>query len=74
MCRNIKRLRNPERPPTDEERHDAALQFVRKVSGYHAPSNSNEVVFTQAVKEVAAASRKMFDGFLVPERSSKVYA
>ena len=50
MCRNIKTLRNPERPPTDEELHDAALQFVRKVSGYRAPSKANEAVFGQAVE------------------------
>ncbi len=39
MCRNIKRLRHADHPPTDAELHDAALQFVRKISGFHAPSS-----------------------------------
>jgi hypothetical protein len=61
MCRNIKVLRQPERPPTDEEIHLAALQFVRKVSGYRQPSRKNSQTFEQAVAEVAAATRRMFD-------------
>jgi hypothetical protein len=60
MCRNIKRLRRPEQAPTDEELHDAALQFVRKISGYHAPSQANQKVFDEAVREIAAASRTLF--------------
>jgi len=59
MCRNIKKLRNPERPPTDEEIALAALQFVRKVSGYQKPSRMNEPAFENAVAEVAAATRRM---------------
>lgn len=65
MCRNIKKLRYPERPPTDQELEEAALQFVRKVSGYRKPSKANEAVFDQAVQEVAAATRRMFDDLLV---------
>lgn len=61
MCRNIKKLRHPDQPPTDQEVHDAALQFVRKISGYHAPSKVNEAAFETAVNEVAAVSRKLFD-------------
>jgi hypothetical protein len=61
MCRNIKKLRTPERPPTDEEITLAALQFVRKVSGYQKPSRVNEAAFEEAVVEVAAATRKLFE-------------
>jgi hypothetical protein len=62
MCRNIKQLRNPERPPTDEELHDAALQFVRKISGYRQPSKANEVAYATAVAEIATISRQLFEG------------
>lgn len=61
MCRNIKQLRDPERPPTDEEIALAALQFVRKVSGYRKPSRANQPAFDAAVAEVALATRRMFD-------------
>ena len=60
MCRNIKRLRHPDHPPTDSELHDAALQFVRKISGFHAPSKANEDVFNTAVRDVATAGRVLF--------------
>jgi len=65
MCRNIKQLRSPTGPPTDEEIHDAALQFVRKVSGYRAPSKANQPAFEQAVEEVSAAVRVMFGQLVV---------
>lgn len=65
MCRNIKKLRQPERAPTDEELHDAALQFVRKISGYRVPSRANEATFHRAVDEVARASRRLFDDLSV---------
>ena len=61
MCRNIKQLRYADRPPTDAELHDAALQFVRKISGYRKPSKANEVAFETAVAEIAAVSRQLFD-------------
>jgi hypothetical protein len=61
MCRNIKVLRQAERPPTDEEIQLAALQFVRKVSGYRQPSRKNAQAFDQAVEKVAAATRQLFD-------------
>ena len=61
MCRNIKRLRQPDRPPTDAELHDAALQFVRKISGFRVPSRANHDAFTLAVADVAAAGRRLFD-------------
>jgi hypothetical protein len=57
MCRNIKQLRQPDRPPTDQEIELAALQFVRKVSGYRQPSKANTLVFNQAVAQIAAATR-----------------
>ena len=60
MCRNIKRLRHPDRQPTDEELHDAALQFVRKISGFHAPSKANEPAFNAAVQDVASVGRVLF--------------
>jgi hypothetical protein len=65
MCRNIRKLRGPDGPPTDAELRDAALQFVRKVSGFRKPSRANEEVFDAAVEEIAAASRRLFDGLAV---------
>lgn len=59
MCRNIKPLFNFEPPVTEDEIHGAALQFVRKVSGFNAPSKANQAAFERAVEEVAAASRKL---------------
>jgi len=59
MCRNIKTLFNFEPPVTDEEIRGAALQFVRKVSGFNKPSKSNEAAFLAAVDEVAAATRNL---------------
>lgn len=59
MCRNIKSLFNFEPPVTDEEIRAAALQFVRKVSGFNKPSKVNEAAFLAAVGEVAAASRTL---------------
>ncbi|HET8563843.1 MAG TPA: DUF2277 domain-containing protein [Candidatus Binatia bacterium] len=59
MCRNIKPLFNYEPSVTDEEIRGAALQFVRKVSGFNKPSKANEAAFLAAVDEVAAASRNL---------------
>jgi hypothetical protein len=61
MCRNIKQLRRPDESPSDEEIKAAALQFVRKVSGYRAPSRANRAAFEQAVAEVAAATQTLFE-------------
>ena len=52
MCRNIKPLFNFEPPATGNEMHDAALQFVRKISGYNAPSHANEAAFHEAVEDI----------------------
>ncbi len=59
MCRNIKNLFNFEPPVTDDEIHDAALQFVRKISGFNKPSKANEVAFNAAIEEISAASAKL---------------
>ena len=56
MCRNIRPLFNFEPPASDEEVRDAALQFVRKISGFTKPSQANAEAFERAVDEVAAAS------------------
>jgi len=61
MCRNIKTLFNFSPPATDAEIRDAALQFVRKLSGFTAPSKSNEAVFAKAVEEVSASARTLID-------------
>jgi hypothetical protein len=60
MCRNIKRLRHPDHAPTDAALHDAALQFVRKISGFHKPSHTNHEAFDTAVQDVSAAARVLF--------------
>ena len=59
MCRSIKMLRNADMPATDEEVWAAALQFVRKVSGYRKPSQVNTAAFQAAVDEIASASHKL---------------
>ena len=59
MCRSIKTLFNFEPPVTDEEIRAAALQFVRKVSGFNKPSKANEAAFLAAVNEVAAVSKRL---------------
>ena len=61
MCRSIKTLRTPKGKATDEEVRAAALQFVRKVSGYRTPSPANEQVFNEAVDEVAEASKRLLE-------------
>ena len=61
MCRNIKTLFNFDPPATDEEIRAASLQFVRKLSGFNAPSRANEVVFNSAIEEVAAVARRLVD-------------
>jgi hypothetical protein len=70
MCRSIKTLRNAEIPATEEEIRAAALQFVRKVSGYRKPSHANEEAFEKAVDEVAKATQILLDGLKQPVRSN----
>jgi len=61
MCRNIKTLYNFDPPVTDDEIHAAALQFVRKISGFNKPSKANEAAFLVAVEEITAISKKLLD-------------
>ena len=61
MCRNIKTLFNFDPPATDEEIREASLQFVRKLSGFNAPSKANEAAFDHAIDEVAAVARRLID-------------
>ena len=65
MCRNIKKLRYPERPPNDEELELAALQFVRKVTGDRKPSRANEEAFNTAIAEISAATQRLFDRLVI---------
>jgi hypothetical protein len=61
MCRNIKTLFNFDPPATDEEIRAASLQFVRKLSGFNAPSKANEAAFDRAIDETAAVARRLID-------------
>jgi hypothetical protein len=61
MCRSIKPLRLPDRQANPEEIAEAALQYVRKVSGYRKPSRANQEAFEAAVEEVAEATRRMLE-------------
>jgi hypothetical protein len=61
MCRNIKPLFNFDPPATEAEIHDAALQFVRKLSGFNAPSQRNKKAFDRAVKKVTAAAAQLLE-------------
>ena len=64
MCRNIRTLFNFEPPATEDEIRASALQFVRKLSGFNAPSKANEEAFQQAVAETAAVARKLVDSLV----------
>lgn len=68
MCRSIKTLRRPDGPATEEEVGAAALQFVRKVSGYRAPSRANKEAFDAAVVQITAASRTLLSQLGGPSR------
>jgi hypothetical protein len=72
MCRNIQQLRGAEPAATDAEVRDAALQYVRKVSGYRVPSAANQATFEAAVDEVAAATRRLLDDLTVGGGSKPV--
>ena len=64
MCRSIITLRRPD-PATEDEVQGAALQYVRKISGYRAPSRANQEVFDRAVDEVSRATRRLLDELVV---------
>jgi hypothetical protein len=68
MCRSIVKLRNEESPATDEEVRAAALQFVRKVSGYRQPSRRNAEAFEAAVDEIAQATQRLLDALAAPQK------
>ena len=64
MCRNIRTLFNFEPPATEKEIRDASLQFVRKLSGFNAPSKANEAAFAKAVDDVAAIAKTLIDSLV----------
>jgi hypothetical protein len=64
MCRNIRQLHNFEPPASEDEVHDAALQFVRKISGSNKPSKANAEAFDRAVAEITASTRKLLDSLV----------
>jgi hypothetical protein len=70
MCRSIKTLRTAEGPPTEDEIQAAALQFVRKISGFRKPSRANEDVFEAAVQEIADSSQRLLDSLVVGARKA----
>lgn len=61
MCRNIRTLFNFEPPATDDEVRAASIQFVRKLSGFSAPSRANEAAFARAIDEIAGSARRLVD-------------
>ena len=65
MCRSIKTLRGSSEPVSEDEVRAAALQYVRKLSGYRQPARWNEAVFEAAVDDVAAATQRLLDGLVV---------
>jgi hypothetical protein len=65
MCRSIKRLREGTVPATDQEVREAALQFVRKISGYRVPAKHNEAAFNKAVDEIATASNELLGSLVI---------
>ena len=65
MCRSIRTLRGSSEPVSDEDVRAAALQYVRKLSGYRQPSRANAEVFEAAVDEVAAATQRLLDGLVI---------
>ena len=76
MCRNIRTLFNFDPPATDEEIRAASLQFVRKLSGFTAPSKANEAAFAQAIDEVADVARRLIDSLVTtaPARDREEWA
>ena len=70
MCRSIKTLRRAGSPASDEEIRAAALQFVRKVSGYRQPSRANASAFDGAVDEISAASKRLLGSLVSREGAS----
>jgi hypothetical protein len=76
MCRNIRTLHNFEPPATEEEVHDAALQYVRKISGSTKPSQANAEAFERAVSEISEATSRLLDSLVTgaPPKDREVEA
>jgi hypothetical protein len=76
MCRNIRTLHNFDPPATDEEVRDAALQYVRKISGSSKPSQANKEAFDRAVEEVTAATTRLLESLVTnaPPKSREAEA
>ena len=76
MCRNIRPLHNFEPPATQEEARDAALQYVRKISGYTKPSRANEEAFNRAVETITAATTQLLEDLVTnaPPKDREVEA
>jgi hypothetical protein len=70
MCRSIKTLRQGAVPAGDREIREAALQYVRKVSGFHRPSRANQEAFDAAVDEVASSSRRLLESLVIPGKTA----
>jgi hypothetical protein len=67
MCRSIKQLRRSDSPASDQELYEAALQYVRKVSGYRKPSRANSAAFESAVLEIAQTTKQFLESLEQPE-------
>ena len=76
MCRSIKTLFNFDPPATDDEVRAASLQFVRKLSGFNAPSRANEAIFNRSVEEVFQVARRLVDSLVTaaPTRDREIEA
>lgn len=74
MCRSIKVLRRPGIECTPEETSAAALQFVRKISGFHKPSKANQAAFDQAVAEIAAVSMRLLESVTTQSKAGQPVA
>ena len=72
MCRSIKQLRDPQQPPSQEQVAAAALQYVRKISGYRKPSRRNQAAFELAVAEVTAVTQRLLDQLNDPSLGMQV--
>ena len=71
MCRSIKTLRQGAQPAGDEEIRAAALQYIRKVSGFRQPSRANQEAFEAAVEEVASSSRRLLESLVIPGQRAR---
>jgi hypothetical protein len=72
MCRSIKTLRSTDHPATDLEINEAALQFVRKVSGYRKPSRVNQAAFDEAVQRIALTTQELLDHLIQPAEAYRL--